>query len=262
MGGLVTAIFAWWQGLSYLGVAIVAISVGTIITIGIAVVFQSLTSGNIPSFERRRLNRIPKLANDIHKRISKVREHLVKKTDWDSLDISEIIAPLMEVLADDSNGKPSVPVAGMEDYAIPIIKERMGEAGRAMRGAPSVLDTVLQRVESISLEKKLHRDFWYRVLLARIEQYEPYPNDIIRSGVQTILSSSLSANNVIIFQHLAPDGLFDMLRNLTSMSATKRMEIYVADENAEKIINDAIKAECTKLYEHIEDYVYKRAGKK
>jgi len=111
-----------------------------------------------------------------------------------------------------------------------------------------------------SLDKELKKDFRYQYLTAKLDGYKPYPNNEIRSSVQTLLDSSVSANNAVLWLQYSPSELFmSFVRSSTNISEISAQEMQIANENADKRINDAIDIRTTQLRREVEDYLEQRA---
>jgi len=254
MGVVIAGFISWWQGLSMWGIAIVALLAGILVPTVIAVVLRLTIGRNIGSYEKRKLRRLPKLAYDIHKRTSAVREKFVNHIDWSKVDTSKVLTPVLDVFTTE---KESVVV---DDEKVTDVSTRLDEAGNLMHGASSVLDTLMKDSDT-SLVKKLESDFWYRVLRTRIEEYKPYPSEQIRKDVEAVIDGSLTFNNVIVLQlYASPDSLsLKSLSTFTQLSDVKKRQVSLVNANTIKIMNDTIDKASTRLEEHVNEFI--REGK-
>ena len=151
MGGIITAIAAFYQGLPYWMIPVVAVVAGVVVTILLALIFKTFTA---KKHEELRLNNLPRLVLDIHKQICKVRGHLVKHTNWDNVDTSKVIIPVLDA-AFSVGAEQSA-----EANVIDTITSNLNEIGKLMHGAPSVLNTYMREGDT-SLENKLQQNLWY-----------------------------------------------------------------------------------------------------
>ena len=131
-----------------------------------------------------------------------------------------------------------------------------------MHGAPSVLNTYMREGDT-SLENKLQRNLWYRVLMARLDNYKPYPSDAIRKTVQLLLDTSLSFNNVILWLlYKSEKTTPESISSATGVSDVKAHEIYTTNKNIEKIMDDTIDISNTNLQVQVDNYLTLREKKK
>jgi len=252
MSGIITAFVAIYQGLPYWMIPIVAIVAGVVVTILLALIFKTFTA---KKHEEMRLNNLPRLVLDIHKQICKVRGHLVKHTDWDNVDTSKVLIPMFDA-AFSAEGEQSA-----EANVVDTITSNLNEIGKLMHGAPSVLNTYMREGDT-SLENKLQRNLWYRVLMARLDNHKPYPSDAIRKSIQLLLDSSISFNNVILwllykFEKTTPESI----SYATGVSGVKAHQIYTTNKNIEKIMDATIDEANTKLQVQVDNYLTLRKKK-
>ncbi|MBA7566077.1 hypothetical protein ES708_07764 [subsurface metagenome] len=256
MGGVITFIISWFQGMPIWAVILLSLAVSIIIAIILSLVF---TTFRRKKFEDNELRKLPRLAHDIHKRVCTVRNRLIKRTDWDSLDRDMVIKPLTEILFDKELDQEELELAETEldDDALDTMAKRLKKVGELTHGASSVLDTYM-RDSDTSLEKALQKDLQYRILMARLDNHKPYPSDAIRNSVQIILDSTISFNNVIIWLSYFP---VEKPLSITKISNEKKQQIYIVNKNAEKNMNDTIDIGTTNLRTHIRDYLKQGSNK-
>ncbi len=256
MSGIIATIVALYRGLPYWMLPFVAVATGVVVTILLALIFKAFTA---KKYEENRLQKLPRLVYDIHNRVCTVRSKLVNKTNWETIDRDAVMSPLVKVFFGiETEREIIIP----DDDAITKGATKLREAGSTMSGSPSVLDTYMKEGDT-SLEKALKKDLWYRILLARLDGFKPYPNDAIRNCVQVITNSSISFNNVIIFLLYSPQGL-ELAKELslkTKISDTEKQRIYITTQNAEKKMNDTIDIGTTNLSTHIRDYLKRESNR-
>ena len=184
MGGVITFIISWLQGMPIWAVILLSLAASIIIVIILSLVFTTFRRKTI---EDRELRKLPRLVLGIHKRISTKRIKLVKNIDWDNIDKSKVIEPMFDFIFGNIEKKD----IKIDDDSITKGIERLNTIGSRTGGAPSVLDTVLKKSDT-SLDKELKKDFRYQYLLAKLDGYKPYPNNAIRNSVQTVIKSFFS----------------------------------------------------------------------
>lgn len=135
MSGIITAVVAFYKGLPYWMIPVVAVVAGVVVVIVVALIFKAFTA---KKHEEKRLNKLPRLILDIHKQICKVREHLVKHTNWDNVDTSKVLTPMLDIAL----GREAEQSENMD--IISSIAYNLNEAGGTMRGAPSTLNTYMK----------------------------------------------------------------------------------------------------------------------
>lgn len=247
MGGIITAITAYFLNLPIWAILLSSLSVFILVVIIISLLVKERTRRTLGYKE---LKRLPRLVYEIHKRINRVRERLIRKTDWDKVKSDKVLSPLLNVFG------------GLEinDDKVQQLHNKLSEAGSPPSGIASVSDAIMKKSDT-SLEMALRKNFWYRYLCARLENYIPYPNEDIGNTVSRIINASLSINNVIILQaYTSGDTLsLEKLSSLTDLSDVEKMKIYSMNVQAEEKMNDAIEKSCTKLRVLIDDYLNMRS---
>ena len=128
-----------------------------------------------------------------------------------------------------------------------------------MGGTPAILDTYLSNSDT-SLEKALKKDLRYRILLSRLDNYKPYPSDTIRNTTQLITGSSISFNNIIIWNAYTPKGE-SLLEKLSKIHLSEEViqSLYITIQNTEKSMNNTIDIDCANLRTQVDDYIKQRA---
>ena len=166
----ITAIVAYFQDKPAWLVVILAIAVGVFLVCVASILFRSYA---LKITETRRNKRLARLTYDVHKRISLVRDRLVSKTDWDKVDTSKVISPLLSIFGN----------LDINDSKISELDRKLSESGSAPSGIASVPDAIMGKSDT-SLESALKKDFWYKVLLSRLDNYKPYPKKLLVAWCQ------------------------------------------------------------------------------
>lgn len=239
---VITALVTYFQEKPLWLVVVLSVAVGIFLVWIVSLVFKSYA---LRVTENRRLRRLPRLVYDIHKRISAIRARLIRKTNWDKIDTSKVISPLLSVFGS----------LEINDNKISELQGKLSDAGSPPSGIASVSDAIMKKSDT-SLETALGKDFWYRYLTAKLDGYKPYPNEDIGNTVSRIIHTSLSINNVLVLQSYAPDSLsLETLDSLTALSDTAKMQVYSTNVLAEEKMNDAIDKGSTRLKKYINDYL-------
>ena len=202
--------------------------------------------------EDKRLRRLPRLVYDIHKRVCTVREKFVRHIDWEKIDTGKMLTPILNMFQ-------TAQGIVVNDDRVSQIESELDEAGGMMHGTPSIFDAMMKKSDT-SLVNVLERDFKYRLLMARLDGYKPYPSEVIRKDVEAVIDGSITFNNVIVFQNYAsPESLsLEALSTFTQLSDIKKHQVNLANINTIDIMNTMIEKASTRLREHVGEYLDKR----
>ena len=241
VGGVITAIIAWYSGLVWWQSAIFALLAGIVVVPILALIFKSFAQNRI---EAKRLSQLPKLVYGIHNRITKVREKFEKEINWDKIDKNKVMQPIINATVEKLADKIS------NDSSMADKIEAVQKALDVMGGnqAISILDTYMNDSDT-SLTQRLNKDFIYSFRTANLEQYKPYANRNIAQKVHTVLNSSMTYNNVALFQHYYP------YKFLT-------FEAHTVVKGMGSDFQDAIDIACADLTSLIEQYISQGKARK
>jgi len=246
MAVAVTALTTYFAGKPIWFIVVLSLTAGILSVCVASMISKSFA---LRVTENRKLKRLPRLVYDTHKRTNAVRERLIHKTNWEAVDTSKVISPLLNVFGS----------LEINDDKLSELHGKLSEAGSPPSGIASVPDAIMKGSDT-SLERALRRDCRYRLLCTRLDGYQPYPTEAIGNMVSQIIHISLSINNALILQAYAPDPLsLETLFSRTAFSGVMRMRVYSTNVQAEDIVNNAVDKLCTKLSALIDDYLEKRA---
>ena len=253
LAGIVAGVIAFIQKKPIWLSIVLAIAVGIFAVCVISLIFKSYTFGIT---ESKGLRRLPRLVYDMHRRRCSVREKFINKIDWDAVDTSKVLIPVIEWLTRENQG------ASIDDETLNNVESELNEIGSVMHGAPSVFMTMMQSSDT-DLERVVEKDCRYRVMQANLDTYKPYPNETIRRDIETVIYGSKIFNNVIVFQlYLSEPLSLESLSRDTKLSDIKRGQVYLVNANVEEIMDTNIDKACTRLSEHIEEYFSSKKGNK
>ena len=241
-----TAIIAYLQNKPIWLIAVLAIAVGIFVSCVIALIFRSYT---LETTESRRLKRLSRLVYDMHRRICAVRERFIRKIDWDKVDSSKVITPILALLTKEGQSTT------INNGALIDIESKFGETGGIKDGPPLGFLTMM-KFSDTDLEKAIEKDFHYEVMQAKLDSYKPYPNETIRKDTEAVIYGSKIFNNAIVFRSYLCEPLsLESLSEDTTLSEIKKWQVYLVNANVEEIMGTTIDKVCTQLSEHIEEYL-------
>lgn len=246
VAGITTGIIAYFQNKPVWLIVVLVIAVGIFVACIISLIFKSYMLENT---EGKRLKRLSNLVYDMHRRRCAVREGFINKIDWSKVDDSKVLTPTFEWLAKEDQS------VSIDDDTINDVASKLDEMGSMMHGAPSVLITVMKSSDT-NIEKAVEGDFRYRVMQARLDNYKPFPSEVIRKDVDEVLFKSKAFNNVMVYQEYMTEPLTsESLAEQTKLSDVKKGQVYSTNVNVEEIMEDTIDKHTTRLSEHIEEYL-------
>lgn len=248
MSGIVAGAIGFYQGLPYWTLPVIAVVAGVVVVVLLALIFKSFTTRRL---EDKELPKLPRLVLSIHNRINTVRNKLIQKTDWDSVDSAKVVSPILDVFGS----------TGVNNDTVNQLREKLVASGSPPSGIASVSDSFMKESDT-SLDRALRKDFPYRFLTARLDGYKPYPNEDIGNLVSQTIQMSISINNMIILQEYASDAVsLETLDSLTTLSDVKKMQVYNTNVLAEDKMNDAVDKATTKLRQYVDAYISERSKK-
>lgn len=243
---VVTGLIAYLQNKPVWLIVALSIAAGILVVCVFSLIFKSYVFENT---EGKRLKRLPKLVYDMHRRRCAVREGFVRKIDWDKVDSSKVVTPILSLLTKEGQG------IAIDDDALIDIGSRFSETGGITDGPPLGFLTMMKSSDT-DLEKALQKDFHHKVMQAKLDSYKPYPNETIRKDAEKVIHSSKIFNNVMVFQSYLSEPLsLESLSEDTQLSDVKKWQVYLVNANAGEIMDIGIDMACTKLSEHIEEYL-------
>ena len=243
---VVTAIIAYLQNKPIWLIVILAIAVGIFVSCVLALIFKSYT---LETTEGRRLERLSRLVYDMHRRKCAVRERFIRKTDWDKVNSSKVITPILALLTKEGQSTT------INNGALIDIESKFGETGGIKDGPPLGFLTMM-KFSDTDLEKAIEKDFHYEVMQAKLDSYKPYPNETIRKDTEAVIYGSKIFNNVIVFKSYLSEPLsLESLSKDTKLTDVKKWQVYLVNANVEEMMDTTIDMVCTRLSEHIEEYL-------
>ena len=252
VAGIVAGVIAYFQNKPIWFSIVLAIAVSIFVVCIISLIFKSYRHGIT---ESRGLKRLPRLVYDMHRRRCAVREKFISKIDWDKVDSSKVITSILSLLTKEGQG------IAIDDDALIDIGSKFSETGGIMDGPPLGFLTMMKSSDT-DLEKAIEKDFHYKVMQAKLDSYKPYPNETIRKDTEKVIHGSKIFNNVIVFRlYLSEPLSLESLSKDTQLSDVKKWQVYLVNANVEEIMDTSIDMACTRLSEHIEEYLRSKKRK-
>jgi hypothetical protein len=165
------------------------------------------------------------------------------------MDASKVVVPAVQWLTKGEQG------ASIDDGTLNNVETELNQIGGIMHGTPSVFMTMMKSSDT-NLEKVIEKDCRYRVMQAKLDSHKPYPNETIRRDIEAVIYGSKVFNTVMVFRAYLTEPLsLETLSKDTNLSDTKKGQVYLVNANVKEIMDTNIDKACTRLSEHIEEYL-------